>query len=154
MPSMAIFFFGGSMVAMAEENNSLSFFKKPVMIWIGRVCLLLFLLMPFTKTYLNFLFLGSWYDPFQLIILFTFFISLIANSEHFFILGFKPVVLFGEISYGFYMAHRPVLKIARTHLGTSGLNLAIVFLITIILAFISYKLIEEPSRKWLVKKLR
>ncbi|MBL7893910.1 MAG: acyltransferase [Bacteroidia bacterium] len=154
MPSMAIFYFGGSMVAISEENNSLSFFKKPVMMWIGRICLLLFLLMPFTKTYLNFLFLGGWYDPFQLALLFLFFTSLIANSEHFFILGTKPVVLFGEISYGFYMAHRPILKITQTHFGTTGLNLVAAFVLTLLFAFLSYKLIEEPSRKWLVKKFK
>lgn len=154
MPSMALFFFGGAMVAMSEQQNKLSFFQKPLMIWIGRICLLLFILMPFTKTYLKFLFIGGWYDPFLLLLLFTFFISLIANSEHFFFLGMKPVVLFGEISYGFYMAHRPVLKIMQAHFGTSYFHLALVFFATIILAVLSYKLIEEPSRNWLVKKFK
>ncbi|HRD38401.1 MAG TPA: hypothetical protein PLC65_07205, partial [Bacteroidia bacterium] len=86
--------------------------------------------------------------------LFLFFTSLIANSEHFFILGTKPVVLFGEISYGFYMAHRPILKITQTHFGTTGLNLVAAFVLTLLFAFLSYKLIEEPSRKWLVKKFK
>jgi peptidoglycan/LPS O-acetylase OafA/YrhL len=64
------------------------------------------------------------------------------------LLGWKPMVSLGVISYGAYLFHWPVFVWLRSDTGLSGGGrLAVGTVVAIILAAISYRLVEEPVRK-------
>ncbi len=63
----------------------------------------------------------------------------------------KPLVLLGEVSYAFYLAHYPV-ALSLNWLGiTRGTNLhfTVTFVVTLLVAFAAYFLVERPARVWL-----
>ena len=85
-----------------------------------------------------------------LIILFAYPVTLIGS-----ILGSKFFVGIGLISYSAYLWHQPLFAFARTTLGGLGIELKLLLCLTsIILAFFSWKLVEQPfrSRKRLSRK--
>jgi peptidoglycan/LPS O-acetylase OafA/YrhL len=63
-------------------------------------------------------------------------------------LGARPVTFVGQISYSLYLWHWPVYVLMR---WTVGLETAIQYLIAVVLAFglaiLSYRLIEQPTRR-------
>ncbi|MFB5661509.1 acyltransferase family protein [Alteribacillus sp. HJP-4] len=71
------------------------------------------------------------------------------------LLGSKPFVSFGSISYGFYLWHWPLLIFYYTYTGADVVSvqhgLAMLFL-TFTLSFLSGKILEKPVRKINVKQ--
>lgn len=66
------------------------------------------------------------------------------------ILQFKPLVWIGMRSYGIYLWHYPVILLTKPAIDTGGMNLwriAFQLILTIILAALSYKYIENPIRR-------
>ncbi len=57
-----------------------------------------------------------------------------------------------EISYGFYLAHRPLMKITKNELGTGPVAMLILLVVCVVLAWLSFKLIEVPARKIIESK--
>ncbi|MBB1201090.1 acyltransferase [Enterobacteriaceae bacterium 89] len=70
------------------------------------------------------------------------------------ILSLRPVVFFGTISYPLYLWHWPLMSFLRIWLGKQPSNLAMLscVILSIILAFLTYVLIEKPIRFGVVRK--
>ncbi|MCX7621761.1 MAG: acyltransferase [Acidimicrobiales bacterium] len=65
------------------------------------------------------------------------------------VLEFKPLRWLGVISYGVYVYHWPVmvwLNVERTGLGPGNRLLALQLVVTLLLAWLSYRFIERPIR--------
>ncbi|MFL6106183.1 MAG: acyltransferase family protein [Marmoricola sp.] len=65
------------------------------------------------------------------------------------VLGTKPMLFLGHISYSMYLWHWPLIIVAQDHYGTTHLStkVGVVIVIgTIIPAFLTYKLVENPLR--------
>ena len=63
------------------------------------------------------------------------------------VLGWRPLVGLGAISYGVYLWHWPVLIAARREGWTSPTDEALVVLATLLLSIVSYRLVEMPIRR-------
>lgn len=75
------------------------------------------------------------------------------------ILSWKPLVLLGEASYSLYMLHIGVLhvgfKLSERFFGLgreSAVATLAMIAMTVLASVVAYKLIEVPSRKWIVRK--
>lgn len=69
------------------------------------------------------------------------------------LLGIRPLVAIGLISYGAYLWHQPVLAFYRlTNFVHDPVMLSLMLLISLMLAAFSYWLVEQPVRYSLLKK--
>ena len=73
----------------------------------------------------------------------------------------KPsLVLLGEISYGFYILHFPILTFCKFAYLKLGINkeqfplFYVGFFVVLICSYLSYFIIEKPMRKWLSEILK
>jgi peptidoglycan/LPS O-acetylase OafA/YrhL len=73
-------------------------------------------------------------------------------------MSLKVFTYVGKISYALYLWHWPVLVFAKwassVEVMQQGWVLFVLFLISFVMAMISYHLIEEPVRKWRPKQMR
>lgn len=81
----------------------------------------------------------------------SFVIILAAGSSHGLLaqaLGSRIGRLFANLSFGIYLLHSPVIFYVAAGLGHRPVTVrfAIASLITVVLAFISYRLLERPAR--------
>ncbi|WP_391088844.1 SGNH hydrolase domain-containing protein [Vibrio sp. NH-UV-68] len=68
-------------------------------------------------------------------------------------LSIRPVVLLGRLSYSLYLWHWPVLAFYRYYFtGFTAIDALICGLITIVLSFLSWLLVENPLRHLKIKK--
>ena len=76
------------------------------------------------------------------------------------IMSWKPLVLFGDVSFSFYMIHKLAIwffHILFDHIGITMdyyAQLAIILAATIVLSFACYHLFERPVTKWLYGKIQ
>jgi peptidoglycan/LPS O-acetylase OafA/YrhL len=78
------------------------------------------------------------------------------------ILSLKPLVIAGEVSFGFYMLHRQIIGISRKILASISekflivipaiLEFLIVFALVLTASIISFYLFEKPANKWIKKR--
>lgn len=65
------------------------------------------------------------------------------------LLGLKPLVWIGLVSYSAYLWHWPLLAFLRyEHVEVTLFSGSVVFCVTFWLAFLSYMLVELPAREW------
>jgi peptidoglycan/LPS O-acetylase OafA/YrhL len=155
MNSFCIFFFIGVLISRLNAKNAFAKLTEKIPSYISILTLLsLVIIFPVLRNKLGLFYIGSWYDPVSLLTVCFLFILIITNPAHFRILTVKPFIFMSEISYGFYLVHRPIMKLVKENFGVGALNLLIIFAISAILAFITYKLIEVGLRKKLELKLQ
>jgi peptidoglycan/LPS O-acetylase OafA/YrhL len=62
----------------------------------------------------------------------------------------RPLVLLGTVSYGFYLTHPIVLGLHRARIGSTGPGaVATVFAASLLLAALSYVVVERPALRWI-----
>ncbi|MDR2870425.1 MAG: acyltransferase [Deferribacteraceae bacterium] len=86
------------------------------------------------------------------VVLLTSFLIVLGSAEHktlaWKILSFKPFVFIGMISYSLYIWHWPIFAYARyTQIQVTGWEFAVLIAISVAVATVSYKFIENPLRK-------
>jgi len=64
------------------------------------------------------------------------------------VLGFRPFVAIGDVSYSWYLWHWPVIVFVAMLLPAQPQTLAIAAVASLIPATISYVLVEQPLRRW------
>ena len=120
--------------------------------FIGHLLLLIILLYPLLYKYAKFLFIGSWYDPFMMITVISAFYFIVKSPESFYLLNNKIMVWIGNISFGFYLAHRPIMKVLENNFGDGLPVLISVLLLSFLAGLITYYSIEMPLRKMITRK--
>jgi len=63
------------------------------------------------------------------------------------LLEWRPAVRIGDLSYGWYLWHWPLIVFARYRWGDNRLALSLAALAGLLLAAITYRLVEEPFRR-------
>ena len=100
------------------------------------------------------LFLRTWADPINWVIVYTVFCCAMLNAKSLRFLTTRPFVLLGEISFGFYLIHYPIIKIVKS----LGIPLPLQFLSALIvvglMAWYSYQYFEKPANKLVREKLQ
>lgn len=93
-------------------------------------------------------FFRSWGDPLTWVIVYIFFICSLLNSTGLAILNSRLFVHLGDISYGFYLIHYPVLAffVYETDIGPIA-KLISAFIVTVLISHISLRYFEIPVGK-------
>jgi len=72
-------------------------------------------------------------------------------------LGCRPMAFIGKISYSVYLTHIPIIVAIQsyTSFGYESRKGFLIFMILLVgVSYLSYRLIEAPSRTWLSRRLR
>ncbi|WP_256758006.1 acyltransferase family protein [Cohnella sp. WQ 127256] len=143
----------GAALAIAWPSQSLTANvarnSRNLMDWIGTISLVSILVMiGRTSEYGNFLYYGG---LLLLSILSAILIAVLAHpaSQLAKILGCSPLRWLGERSYSIYIWHYPVIVLTSSTVNTDGFNMFRILIqlgASIVLATLSYKLIEQPIR--------
>lgn len=64
------------------------------------------------------------------------------------VLSFRPLVAVGEISYGLYLFHLPIVLALRTTDLATGPRVALSLLLPLLVAVASYQLVERPALRF------
>lgn len=153
MPTFAIYFFIGIYISILKNRGTLDKFTSKVPNYISLVILFLFVV---NLAGIRFLFniseIRLVYYFYPLILIFLLFTFVVAKPKTFPILAFKPVVFLGEISYGTYILHRPIMRLMYQYDLHPVLLTLLILIITIILATILYYILEMPAKRFIYKK--
>ena len=63
------------------------------------------------------------------------------------LLGWQPVVRLGDLSYGWYLWHWPLIVFARYRWGENPFAFSLAALVALVLAAFSHRFVEEPFRR-------
>ena len=88
-----------------------------------------------------------WCDPVTWVLVYSLFICAILNSKSLAFLNHRFFVYLGSISYGFYLVHYPVLVYVKELKTNSLVQLILAFIISAVVAHLSYKFYEKPMRR-------
>lgn len=148
--SFSLFFFIGIVISILHNKNAFGRIAGSVPKYVMYFLLLAFaVLYPALRKILGFLYTGFWYDPLALVIITSLFILIVSRPKDFGILRWKPLIFMSEISYVFYLIHRPVMKLFSEHYGASLYAISATFTVSVILAFTIYKLLEIKARAYI-----
>lgn len=155
MPSFSIFFFLGVYISLLHQKGYFEKLTAKTPLFVSLIFLFILAIgMPLLRRKLGVYITVTWYDPLLILTACIPFILIITKPGHFFILKLKPIIFMSEISYGFYLIHRPLMKIATEHFGTTPLIGIALLVICILLSWISFKFIEVPARKFIEARLK
>lgn len=83
-------------------------------------------------------------DPTKLILVVSTFLFIITNPANFRFLRAKPLLFMGEISFSFYLIHRPIIEMGKAFYGSTPICFFVTLITTAALAAISTFLFEKP----------
>jgi|TARA_B110000902_G_scaffold261419_1_gene336154 peptidoglycan/LPS O-acetylase OafA/YrhL len=95
----------------------------------------------------NNLFIRTWADPINWIIIFGLFFCALMGSKSLSILNSTFFQYLGKISYAFYLLHYPILILVKKIDTYSSLQFFIALVIVVLLSHLSGLLIEAPANK-------
>lgn len=153
-----IFYFSaGVLISLCYQRRILFLFSEKYLSFINRLAISIFSIclflisIPSFRSLTNFDYIGMWYDPLLLFTVVLFFICALYNMPMFSYLSSKPFMALGEISFGFYLFHYPVIYLyEHIFLKESQfefLLILFIFITTYALAKISYIFFEKPLSK-------
>lgn len=90
------------------------------------------------------LYISTWLDPITWVIVTGLFVCCLVGSRSLKMFDSRAFVFLGNISYGLYLLHYPILEIAARFLGTSVVGLFVGCGASIGLAWLSYRYFERP----------
>ena len=105
------------------------------------------------------LWMNGLYESFAVIIIFPLIVSIGAGGKIKSKLGIKICKLFGDISYPLYITHYPLIYLYTAWVVDNKVSLAngigagvLLWIVSIVIAYASLKLFDEPVRNWLKKR--
>ena len=98
-------------------------------------------------------FVRTWADPMNWVIVYCVFFCAMLNARALRFLNTRAFVVLGEISFGFYLIHYPLLKIVKSLGIPVSLQFVTSFALVSLIAWLSYKYIEQPANKLIRAKL-
>jgi len=149
----AITFFIGTAISYLVNNRWIfeRIKKTPAYISVSIFILTLTIIPLFRKFFVYHL--AARFDPTKLILVISTFLFIITNPHNFRFLKTKPLLFLGEISFAFYLIHRPIIEIWKSLLGTSPLCFLIALATTMLIAALSTFAFEKPAAKQIKKLL-
>jgi len=133
-----------------ENNVSIKTFAD----WAGLPFLiLLFINLPDLKLALGLasdnIYLRTWAEPTNWFVIYGLFVCALYGSKSLSFLAWKPFVFLGEISYGLYLLHYPlIVHLNIPQIGATA-NLLLAFALTIMIAYLSFRFFEKPVSQWI-----
>jgi peptidoglycan/LPS O-acetylase OafA/YrhL len=114
--------------------------------------LLLFINLPelrvrYALTFADDFFIRTWLDPITWVIVYSLFICAILNSSGLSFLNSQFFTVLGNISYGFYLIHYPILMYMKSIDLSSISKFFLAFIITFTISYISNKYFETFANK-------
>jgi len=103
----------------------------------------------FDLVYSDTFYLKTWGDPITWLIVYSVFVFSVLNSKGLGFLSSRPFVFLGNISFGFYLIHYPVLIYCKSLRLSPSLQFVLAFLSTSVIAHLSYKYFERYVNKWI-----
>ena len=97
-------------------------------------------------------FVRTWADPINWLVVYSIFFCAMLNVKSFNFLNTRPFVFLGEISFGFYLIHYPILKIVHSLHLPQSLQFLTSFVVITALAWLSYTFFEKPANRFIRKK--
>jgi len=98
-------------------------------------------------------FVRTWADPLNWVIVYCVFFCAMLNARPLHFLNTRIFVLLGEISFGFYLIHYPVLKIIKSLGVPLVFQFATSCVLISLMAWFSYKYFEQPANRLIQRKL-
>jgi peptidoglycan/LPS O-acetylase OafA/YrhL len=95
----------------------------------------------------NNLFIRTWADPINWIVVFGLFFCALMGSKSLFILNSALFQYLGKISYAFYLLHYPVLILVKSIDTYSSLKFFIALILVVILSHLSNLFLEAPANR-------
>ena len=90
---------------------------------------------------------STWLDPITWLIVLGLFVSCLLASKSLAFLDWKPFILLGDISYGLYLMHYPILEITAQFIGVNAMGLLVASVTSVGLAWLSYRFFELPTMR-------
>ncbi len=149
MPTFSLFFFAGVLISILNNKGVFEIIKNKTPRVIST---LLFLLVVINLVGMREVFGIVPVSICSLIVLILFFILVTVKPADFFLLRIKPMLFMGEISYSFYMIHRPVMKFFLGFDWSPAFIVTASLFTTALMSYVLYKIIEVPARKFITKK--
>jgi peptidoglycan/LPS O-acetylase OafA/YrhL len=97
-------------------------------------------------------YLRTWADPVNWLVVYSIFFCAMLNVKSLNFLNTRPFVFLGEISFGFYLLHYPILKIIYSMNLPQSLQFLMTFVVVTLLAWLSYTCFEKPVNQIIRKK--
>jgi len=145
-------FFLGSITALLFEKIKLHPNSKRISNIIGFPALvLLFINLPELRVQFGLVFsenfyLKTWGDPITWIIVYTVFLCAALNAQSLFVLNTRFFVYLGNISYGFYLIHYPVLMFCVKEVNIAlPAKFILAFFLAVALSHVSFYYFEKPA---------
>lgn len=158
LSSYSIPFFLGVVTAMNYSRFSGNKFWKKMAAYCAIPSLVaLFVNLPAVRiemgwTFSDEFFARTWGDPINWIVVYSVFFCAMMNVKLFNFLNKRSLVFLGEISFGFYLVHYPILKILQNTNLPGPLQFLVSFLLVTILAWLSYAYFEKPVNQLIREK--
>ncbi|MGY4859441.1 acyltransferase family protein [Cryobacterium sp. AP23] len=92
-------------------------------------------------------YMSTWLDPITWLIVYGLFLSCLLVLPSLRFLDSKPFTVLGDISYGLYLLHFPILELAAHFLGVNVLSFLAATLASAGLAWLSYRFFEVPTMR-------
>jgi len=86
------------------------------------------------------------------LVVYSIFFCAMLNVKSFSFLNTRPFVFLGEISFGFYLIHYPILKIVHSMNVPQTLQFLTSFVVITGLAWLSYTFFEKPANRFIRQK--
>ena len=98
-------------------------------------------------------FVRTWADPVNWLVVYSIFFCAMLNVKSFSFLNTRPFVVLGEISFGFYLIHYPILKIVHSMNVPQPLQFLTSLIVVSVLAWLSYTYFEQPVNRFIRRRL-
>lgn len=96
-------------------------------------------------------FIRTWVDPLNWLVVFSIFYFSVIESPAYRFLNHSLFTKLGEISFGFYLFHYPILKLTKLLPTPTLLNFVLAFCFVWLLAYLSFNYFEKPIANGLKK---
>lgn len=150
-----VFFIGIGFSYIYRNRIGFDFFSERIRFFLGGAAILLiFISLPSIRlehgaVYSDDFYLRTWGDPVNWLLVSTLFYAALMNSGSLNFLNGKIFAYLGNISYGFYLIHYPVIVEVNKLVAPQFVKVGIAFLVVTLLAHLSYVFLENPVNKFI-----
>lgn len=144
---------GSSVHFLSKSKSIVEKIKKSPLLLVLLIFLCCLLNFPIIRWKLGF-YLGPWFDPVSIISSYFIFLCVAFNHRFFSFLNVKILQISGEISYGIYLLHMPIMLLVIPCFGEGYLAFGITILLSYLLAWYSFTYFEFPLSNFIKNRIK